>query len=306
MTRQDPHSLDNFDPDDYVYVSSMRIQEIPNFESALLIDLGDRTCEILIGDRDKLAQDRKQWIERIDREGFQQGNFINRRTCDHCGAWIKYGECYKHKPSKQLIVVGSNCAENRFGQDHGATDVLAIKKQCQAIEVYGLKAKKIQKILDSNEGLPDAIRYDAHRIVRSIRTSLLTYGKLSDEQIKTVFKAVLGKWTDRSPEEFEAEPKPVEPLDGGKRVCEGTILAIKKVNGNFGDVWKMMLQLDCGNKIWGTIAKQLIDEADIEGVPLKGCKVRFVATVKVQKDHFGFFSRPKEAELIEFVERKKG
>lgn len=306
--RQDPHCVQNFDPADYVYDSSMSVHEIPDFESDFLIELGDQVCEQLIQDRNKLAEYRQHWIQRIDREGFQQGNFINRRTCDHCGAWMKFSQCYQHTPTQQLIAIGSSCAENRFGQDYGAEDILAIQKQVHGIEIYGLKSKKIRAILDASEGLEEAIKYDAYHVVRSIKISLLTYGKISGKQIKLVHKAVLGKWEDAPPAEYEKEPTPTEPLVGGKRILEGTVLGIKQKEGAYGPVWKMMLKLECGNRVFGTIAKQLIDEADLEDVQLKGCRVRFIAIVKLieGKPNFGYFSRPKEAEILELSKREKG
>lgn len=304
MTRQDPHCVSNFDPDDYTYESSMSIVEVPDFESNFLIKLGDQACQMLVEQRNVLVQKRKEWLERIDRQGFQQGNFVNKRTCDHCGAWIKYGECYLHTPTEQLIVVGWQCAEKRFSKDWGCEEIEEIKKQVKGIEAYGEKARRIRATLDQHENLEVYLRYDKHEIVRSIKTTLITYGKLTDKQIKTVFRAVDEKWEDKAPGDYPEEATPNETLVGGQRLVEGLVIGAKKKDTKFGFVWKMMVRQLDGNKIYGTIPQNLLVEAEMEEVSIKGCQVKFVAKVKVVKDHFGYFGRPKQAEIVTLSERK--
>jgi hypothetical protein len=97
----------------------------------------------------------------------------------------------------------------------------------------------------------------------------------------------------------------------GRQTVEGDILSVKMQEGNFGPQLKMRVRLPGGNIAWGTVPGNLRERAGwdaedptgapIEGLDLCGERVRFAARFGVsQKDaHFGYFSRPGPAKVIE-------
>lgn len=296
----------NIEPDDYEYESSMPIAEVISFDAGFLEDLGDSRAVKMRSQVKRMIAQRKEWIERADREGVQQGCFVNRRTCDHCGNFLKYGEAYRHT-SGFIIVIGSDCAMKAFGKDHGEVDINEIRKLLNSVQNYGQKARAIRSLLDANPGLEAALTYDEHNIVRSIRRVLLSRGSITEKQIRAVFRAVEEKWLDRPPASIfgpSYEPN-AAPLEKGRRLIEGVVLNTQIRDARFGESLKMLIKDRDGNKLWGTVPKNLIQEAEQERTVLTGCRVRFVATVKPTRDHFGFFSRPKQSEIVEVAKGKE-
>ena len=78
----------------------------------------------------------------------------------------------------------------------------------------------------------------------------------------------------------------------------GVVLTTRWQDNPFGygaSTLKMLVKLDDGNKVWGTMPNTLI-EIDTD----KGDRIRFTATAEVSEDddHFGFFKRPVKAERL--------
>lgn len=92
----------------------------------------------------------------------------------------------------------------------------------------------------------------------------------------------------------EAARKPVET---GTQIIEGIILTMKWQENTFAyhgsGSLKMLVADDRGFKVWGTCPSSL--DAD------RGDRVRFTATVEASERDFdfGFFKRPRRAELVE-------
>jgi len=83
-------------------------------------------------------------------------------------------------------------------------------------------------------------------------------------------------------------PKPATEAPVGRMVVSGEVVSTKEQQSDFGTVWKWLVKLDDGNKVWSSIP------SDIEGDTNPRAKVTFKATFKrSDKDpHFAFGSRP--------------
>jgi hypothetical protein len=132
------------------------------------------------------------------------------------------------------------------------------------------------------------IAYNAHR-----------YTNFFPEQIEMI-KRHMGFLADQEMARADREAllENAPPLEEGKYQFEGVYHYAKPKRNDFnGDlVSKMVVQLDNGNRIWGTMPKKFEEEGELE----KGCRVRMTATVKRSDNdpHFGFFSRPTKPEKL--------
>ena len=83
-------------------------------------------------------------------------------------------------------------------------------------------------------------------------------------------------------------------IEPGKQEIIGTVVGLKEVEGYAYNTWvtKMIVESEMGWKVYGTMPASLYGEETI-----KGCKVKFNATVQVSNDDekFGFFKRPTKA-----------
>lgn len=139
-----------------------------------------------------------------------------------------------------------------------------------------------------------------HEFLADMAKAVKTYGALTPRQTAAVAKWQAGAAKCEAIAEEEREKISGAPeLSEGRRILEGEILAVKYHDGAYGTQLKMTVRLDDGNKVWGTCPSNLQDSISGGNMrELVGKRVWFVATVKPQDEHFGFFSRPKDARLI--------
>lgn len=133
------------------------------------------------------------------------------------------------------------------------------------------------------------------------------YGSLSPKQVDAILAARRrdverqAGWAKEA-----AEAAPVTP---GRYTVTGTVVSAKWKSTQFGLTLKMVVKLEDGAKVWGTVPKDILRElpevtdAEYYGEPdesaLIGAEVSFDATVEVSdKDEtFGFFKRPTKASV---------
>lgn len=86
----------------------------------------------------------------------------------------------------------------------------------------------------------------------------------------------------------------------GTQVLDGVILSTRVDDGYMGGAVVKMLVKCAGFKVWGTVPASLYSSVR-RHEELIGSRVRFTATVTRSNDDasFGFYSRPRKAELIE-------
>jgi len=102
------------------------------------------------------------------------------------------------------------------------------------------------------------------------------------------------RW-ERIDAEIQAEavaPRMVE----GRRTLIGKLVSMQLYDSEYGAQWKGLVVLDEGNKVFGTVPRALVREINQDNLPVH---VQFTATVKPKDAHFGFFSRPSKAAIIQ-------
>jgi hypothetical protein len=234
--------------------------------------------------------------EDVEKQDFK-GNWYKHHTCDHCGTHFSYGAVYIHLKTGEFVVVGHQCADETFSPSFKRANELARMK---AIVKHGLARNKRQAAVvlfcEKNPGLAAALELaDKHHILQDLKFKLGQYSDLSEKQVALALKiAVQVNETDARRAAEALEPK--VPVVVGKRDVAGTILATKVQEGDYGTTYKMLVKLDSGEKVWGSIPSDIIGNDGIQ--VLRGKEVSFTATFEVGDDPcFGFFKRPRKASL---------
>ena len=275
--RIDVHSPSNFKPEHYTFVG--------------FVYLGN----------DEWAQginDTGAW-DALHVHGWTGGNFAQKQTCDHCGAWFLYGAVFDHAPSNEAICVGHICANESFG--HATRRDLELKKLKRrvAAERERIKAAaKAAEFMAANPGLDVALKTD-HHIVQDIGAKLLKWGSISDKQIALVNK-IASDVAERAKAKAIEDDMPKDPVVEGKgTVITGKVLATKYQDSQFGTTLKMLVRDDRGFKVWGTVPANIDNEG--EDNVLRGKHITFVANTEVSKDdqYFGFFKRPRKCAVVD-------
>jgi hypothetical protein len=222
-----------------------------------------------------------------------------------------------HQASREYILIGETCLDNRFN---------ATKAEWNALYARVVQARKDAKTLaaylafcEANPIVAYASYVDNIKAapvvgatgpfgsiggkswaldkVRELHTSARNYGSLSVKQLTFLIKlmAELNEAADRMPELLaerdaaEAAKAAIPALTEGRQVITGTVVGGKWVDNDFGSNWKITVLLENGQRVYGTCPKALRGE--------KGDTVSFTATVALSKDDptFGFYSRPVKA-----------
>lgn len=120
--------------------------------------------------------------------------FRNRGTCDHCGAWFKFGSVYTHTTGV-VCVVGNTCAEKTMASPDRVT--LMIKRAKRAAEVKAAQVKfarerdeRLTAFLATDEGAKIAaflLNCDKG-FLGSMNESLHKWGRLTPAQHAAVLK----------------------------------------------------------------------------------------------------------------------
>lgn len=229
-----------------------------------------------------------------------QGNYAEKRSCDHCGASFAHGVLFKHT-NGDLVHVGHICAGNTIGLPSKAA---AVKKKA---EKYAAEkkahAKQMEKTAPWRAENAEVVAWlesleNPHPFLADMKSTLKKWGNLSDRQLAATLK--FKKVADTPKPEKAEDPVPEYPVATGKVTMSGKVLTTKWQDSMYGGALKMLVMLSDGNKVWGTVPQSLLSEVANSGAQdasLKGSMVTFTATVEQSKDdeHFGFFKRPTQA-----------
>lgn len=233
---------------------------------------------------------RKAWEEH-NLELFGQA-FPGHR-CNHCGASLRWGFVVEHLPTGTYFVVGETCATERMDLDSKAQHLMRLAK---------LSAENREREQNKRENLAafagafpaehaylvdENRKYDA--FLDELLTKLRRYGQLSPKQVACVTRSMerQAKW---DAENAARQASLTEVLAEGRYELVGTVKSTKEYESDFGWQLKMLVELENGNRVYGTVPSSL---GNVE----RGDKVRFTAKVERSKDdeHFGFYSRPTKA-----------
>jgi hypothetical protein len=156
----------------------------------------------------------------------------------------------------------------------------------------------------------DEVVYDRENQFRAdLAVKLWKFGSLSEAQVAAVER---GLERDAAEAAKQARAKAAGKL-GGKMDVEGTVLATKWQDSQYGSTKKMLVELDDGRRLWGTVSASLetatVDESGLVSTALlgKGDRVAFTATVEASQDDetFGFFKRPTKARVLARAEQEE-
>lgn len=325
MTRTDVHSPTNLTTEDYEFATG---GDFGGTSDPAWTDFDALTA--LAADGWKYAASPRALCENPAVENPEEASGC---TCQHCGAHLRYYAVLKHKPSRELIIVGEQCLSNRFARATAEFKRLKKNAELQRMDQRIVKARAafaaanptvFEFLADYNEAFGSGSKpYDG--FYSSLWAQLTRKGELSAKQIAAVERSI-----ERQPEfeakraEFEAkraeEKAAATPVIEGKIQITGTVLSTKFVDNDFGGALKMLVADDRGFKVWGTVPSsiasqgyhdvKLTDEAtgsreyaEWIATPFacKGAKVTFSATVERSRDDesFGFFKRPTKASVLE-------
>lgn len=299
IARTDIHrpSAPEFDPEAYELVG--------------VYDLCDTDAGNSIGPTE--AQEFGYAIERLAARGVEAASHAF-WGCGHCGqSPLRYAALLfrPDMPEAGWITVGQTCLSNRF-RDMTAADF-------KAVMARAAESRAAQKLIEAERAfladkpalaaalqatVVDADLYDAGYelfTIRDIARKLRRYGSISEKQGAFVCKLAT-QIVDRTAEarvklaEKAAAPA-LPPVTLGKGlIIEGVATEPKFVDNEFGGKWTMLVVLDDGTKVWGTVPSAIFDETH------RGTRVRFVANVEEASwsddASFAKFSRPRKAVVI--------
>ena len=307
--RNDIHSIKNFDPAAYTYQGTVALT-LP------------KEVEYLMVECPEVAEHyRREWLADLDalkervRDGGFVGNFVNKGTCDHCGAWFGYGAEYLHT-NGEVIVVGHTCAANDF-----AYDSRAARDKARAVKLRATRVKTVRARIAANTFLTEhdlgdvfsekTMKHDSRggRILEEMYGKLVRWGSISDKQIAFAKKLaneilnpapiVCGFCGDADHDHKTCPHRHPVPVTDERIEIVGIIRFTEWRENGYGGSLKAIIETVDGFKIWTTLPAAIQDAVD--GYEYRGIAVRFMAKVeRSDRDAtFGFAKRPTKAEVID-------
>lgn len=283
---------------------------LAQIETAIaVVEAADATYEAALGtDSEWTARDAytaaKDAYREIEADAFADGFYWTCGRCGGTGVWVgNGGTCYncfgsgfhpnqtKHKFAASPLLRAKRAAE------HEAKVAAEQSAYEQALRAIGGRVEaRLREVAETGdramyqgEGYYGLSRDEA--FVYGLVLKLRKYGKLSDAQVAAIERGIA-----RTDEQAAAKAKLAEtaPLVEGRYEIEGEVVSTKWQESQFGSTFKMLVAQADGTKVYGTVP------AAFDFDP-KGMRVAFTAKVERSGDdqHFGFFSRPTKARVID-------
>ena len=233
-------------------------------------------------------------LQMLERDGFTPFE----QKCQHCGQWIKYICVYRHIENGELLAVGETCAENRLSLTVDQFDKKREKMRKKMIDSRHKHAETKARWFAEDESRHELIAFlerddiYPNAFFASLHGYFKSNGCLSEGQEEALRKSIARqiKWErERDAENANATDCPT----GNGIEMIGTVASIKCHETQWGYSYKMLVKVDKGFKVFGSIPSA-IDEVE------KGDKVSFIANVKQSRDDttFGYFKRPRKATIL--------
>lgn len=293
-TRTDIHRPAEFDPADYRVVDYLDVKR-PEFYPGCPIEAYEAAVA--------------RWQERIftyfpdwRTDGVDHRSI---HTCNHCGhPGLRWVAVVEHIPTGGKLAFGEQCADrvdlpgrsafrSRFIKDQAAREAAALEKEASRRAYAEANPDVVEFLTDALQNERETFAF-----VLDVARKLQRYDSLSEAQTAAI-RRIIAKRSEQQAKR-DAEPKPEQPLAEGRYLIEGEIVSTKEQQSDYSDsgwTWKMLVKLDDGNKVWGTIPNSLfcLDVAHAAGE-----RVQFTAQVKRsdRDEHFGFFKRPTNARVV--------
>jgi hypothetical protein len=224
-------------------------------------------------------------------------------TCHHCGKAIVWEVVWKHLPSDTLVTFGETCTEI-LGMSNNRIDhemVLLKRQAANEMEDEKRKAAREDREYKFRTQHPDLYKFvmefdEENSYIARLKWGIEKFGSPQDYHIDGLKRFIAGREKYLLAKMEESRKLDNAPnLTDGRQHIEGVVVSVKPPNqaAQF-PAWKMLVQMDDGNKVFGTIPNSLYLAVGILD-NLKGERVSFDAKVEAKEDHFGFFSRPSKA-----------
>lgn len=224
-------------------------------------------------------------------------------TCHHCGKAIVWEVVWKHLPSDNLVTFGETCT-HILGMSNNRIDheMVLLKRQAEnEREDERRKMAKEEREFAFRNAHPDLYKFvmefdEENSYIARLKWGIETFGSPFENQIDGLKRFIAGREKYLLVKMEQSRKLDNAPdLEDGRQHVEGVVVSVKPPNHNAQfPAWKMLVQMDNGNKVFGTIPNSLYLAVGILE-NLKGERVSFDATVEAKEDHFGFFSRPAKA-----------
>lgn len=216
-------------------------------------------------------------------------NVINRKsTCNHCNKSIKYVLIGLHKTDKTLHTFGSTCGTGidmftNFNVENAKEKTLIARKKAQ-------KSLQIMTLLESNQGLSEALSITNNKILKELAGSLKKFGTLSEKQIS--FALSLSE-KQKQYDIINKERASISAECPTDRVKKQNFTVISVKEELFNDIYsgsnvikqKLLLEHESGYRIFGNVVKSL----EISQGEILNCSAS--VTTSSNDKTFGFFKR---------------
>jgi hypothetical protein len=243
---------------------------------------------------------------------YQAGPYMDNRrvgmTCDHCGHSLRYYVRHIYKPTGQVVIFGEDCADLiGVADSRAAYEFNKLRERARKDEREAKLAKeKSERTTIFSRQYPDLIEFleinnwDLEKMyfLKEMNFAFNNYGYLTTGQAEAT-RRILAKRVEQAAERL-AEPIPTTSAPTGRQHVKGMILSTKLVNTMYGEQLKMLVKLEDGNKVYGSVPSDIRRNLD-DPYNAHGTKVSFSATFEQSRDdeHFGFFKRPTQSEVIQ-------
>lgn len=307
LTRDELHdriNKANFDPADVIVVGYMDTRPPPPPSVDVLFGLPADMYELLVED---FKAQRAEWVAR-NVELF--GREFPGSRCEHCGNSIRWAAIVQYVPTGQHFVVGEVCADERMSLASRADHDMRLVKMAAEHRAEMARRAEARATFYREHPVEAAYLFNPDRaadgFIDNLARKVGIYGELSEKQLACVTRNIEreAEWDKRKAEEA-AKLVDTPPIENGRREVTGTVRSIKWQDNDFGGSFKMLVELEDGNKVWGTLPASLKGHDFNTGHDDLGAdtddRVRFTATIERSTDdeHFGFFKRPTKATIIE-------
>lgn len=297
---RDRHSPANVRPEDYTYHGIWEPLEPVGHETAMMVALGGPgAAERFRAMREAQIAAHEALVREIADAGYK-GNFDAKRTCDHCGAYFKYGSIFRHEPTGELIVVGWICSEETFDvPDRAALDQKRARERAAAGREALKRAEALQAWIDEDptrqtDVIDWMLAHPEDGFYQDLLAKMRKYGPLSERQ-----EAAVRKGPEREAKRLAAlaADAAAGPVPEGRLVLEGEVLSTKWQDSDYGGSLKMVVRLDNGSRVWGSVPSSM---QAMEQPLDRGDRVQFTATVEASRDDasFGYYKRPSKASRL--------
>lgn len=245
---------------------------------------------------------------------WQRGPYVDNgkvgQICDHCGHSLRYYVLHIYKPTGEIVIFGEDCAaligvaDSRSALEFNKLRERARKDEREAKLAMVKDARRAQFTIqypDLAEWLEDYAGDERMFFLNEMKRAFDFYGYLTLGQAQAT-QRIIAKRIEKLAAQI-AEGFPSVPSPDGNATVTGTIIYTKLDDGMYGLVRKMMVKLDDGNKVFGTMPSSIENaiwgDNDHDFSPV-GVKVTFTATFTPKKDdvYFSYYKRPTKGRVI--------